>query len=28
MRFDLSRVFIRHIVSHEQYERLMKKGRP
>jgi mRNA interferase HigB len=27
MRFDLSRVFIRHIVTHEQYERLMKKGR-
>lgn len=27
MRFELGRVFIRHIVTHEEYERLMKKGR-
>ena len=27
MRFDLNRAFIRHIVTHTEYERLMKKGR-
>jgi mRNA interferase HigB len=27
MRFDLSRAFIRHIVTHDDYERLMKRGR-
>jgi mRNA interferase HigB len=27
MRFDLSRAFIRHIVTHDEYDRLMKKGR-
>ena len=26
MRFDLSRAFIRHIVTHQEYERLMKRG--
>jgi mRNA interferase HigB len=27
MRFDLSRAFIRHIVTHDEYDRLIKKGR-
>lgn len=27
MRFDLGRVFIRHSVTHDEYERLMRKGR-
>ncbi len=27
MRFDLNRVFIRHVVTHDDYERLMKRGR-
>jgi mRNA interferase HigB len=26
MRFDLNRAFIRHVMSHDDYERLMKKG--
>jgi mRNA interferase HigB len=26
MRFELGRAFIRHVVTHEDYERLMKKG--
>ena len=26
MRFDLGRAFIRHVVTHKDYERLMKKG--
>jgi mRNA interferase HigB len=25
MRFDLSRAFVRHIVTHDEYERLMKR---
>jgi mRNA interferase HigB len=25
MRFDLSRAFIRHVVTHDEYERLMKR---
>jgi mRNA interferase HigB len=27
LRFDLGRAFIRHIVTHDAYERLIKKGR-
>ena len=27
MRFDLGRVYIRHVVAHDEYDRLMKKGR-
>lgn len=27
MRFDLSRVFIRHVVTHDDYDRLIKQGR-
>jgi len=27
MRFDLRRVFIRHVVTPDEYERLMKQGR-
>jgi mRNA interferase HigB len=27
MRFDLGRAFIRHVVTHAGYERLMKQGR-
>lgn len=27
MRFDLGRVYIRHVVTHDGYDRLMKKGR-
>lgn len=27
MRFDLGRVYIRHVVMHDEYERLMKRGR-
>lgn len=26
MRFDLSRAFVRHVVTHAEYERLMKRG--
>lgn len=26
MRFDLGRVYIRHVVTHDEYDRLMKKG--
>jgi mRNA interferase HigB len=26
MRFDLGRAFIRHVVTHNDYERLIKKG--
>jgi mRNA interferase HigB len=26
MRFDLGRVYIRHVVTHAQYTRLMKRG--
>jgi mRNA interferase HigB len=26
MRFDLGRVYVRHIVTHAGYERLMKRG--
>ena len=26
MRFDLSRAFVRHVVTHDEYERLMKRG--
>ena len=26
MRFDLSRAFIRHVVTHAEYDRLMKRG--
>ena len=25
MRFDLGRAFVRHIVTHDEYERLMKR---
>jgi mRNA interferase HigB len=27
MRYDLGRIYIRHIVTHQQYDRLMKRGR-
>ena len=26
MRFDMGKVFIRHVVTHAEYERLMKRG--
>jgi mRNA interferase HigB len=26
MRYDLGRVYIRHIVTHAEYDRLMKRG--
>ena len=26
VRFDLARVFVRHVVTHGEYERLMKRG--
>lgn len=26
MRFDLSRAFIRHVVTHRDYDRLIKRG--
>jgi mRNA-degrading endonuclease HigB of HigAB toxin-antitoxin module len=26
MRFDVSRVFIRHVVTNDKYERLIKRG--
>lgn len=26
MRFDLSRAFVRYVVTHDEYERLMKRG--
>lgn len=26
LRYDLGRVYIRHIVSHAEYDRLMKRG--
>lgn len=26
MRYDLGRVYVRHIVTHAEYERLMKRG--
>ena len=27
MRYDLSRIYIRHVVTHAEYDRLMKKGK-
>jgi mRNA interferase HigB len=27
VRFDMGHVYIRHVVTHEDYERLMKRGR-
>lgn len=26
MRYDLGRIYIRHIVTHQQYDRLIKRG--
>lgn len=26
MRFDLSRAFIRHVATHQEYDRLIKRG--
>ena len=26
MRYDLGRVYIRHVVTHADYDRLMKRG--
>ena len=26
MRYDMQKVFIRHVVTHEEYDRLSKKG--
>jgi mRNA interferase HigB len=26
MRFDLGRVYVRHVVTHREYDRLMKRG--
>lgn len=27
VRFDMGQVYIRHVVTHEDYERLVKRGR-
>ena len=27
MRYDLGRVYIRHVVTHQEYDRLIKRGR-
>lgn len=26
MRYDLGRIYIRHVVTHAEYDRLMKRG--
>jgi mRNA interferase HigB len=26
MRYDLGRIYIRHVVTHREYDRLMKRG--
>lgn len=27
MRYDLGRIYVRHVVTHPEYDRLMKKGK-
>jgi mRNA interferase HigB len=27
MRYDLGRIYIRHVITHQQYDRLMKRKR-